>query len=257
MSPRDGYDPGIPCWVDLSSTDPDASARFYERVLGWRAVVGPEAGGRGVFTHEGRRVAGLGPVTGEDRASSWNTFVATDDAAALADRVRRAGGTVVTEAAPISGHGSGDGVLTAFLAPDGSYTAAWQGAGAEAAGEPGAFCWHELVSRDTATAERFYAQVFGWSPVQQDIQGMKYTEWLAGGSAVAGMLEMVSGYPAETRSFWMTYFSVADPDATSAAAEEAGAQVLVPPMDAPLGRFSALVDPQGAAFSVIRLNEIS
>ena len=52
---------------------------------------------------------------------------------------------------------------------------------------------------------------------------------------------------------WMVYLSVADCDATVAKAQETGGKVLVPPMDTPVGRFACLMDPQGAAFSVITL----
>ena len=38
MSDRNGYDPGTPSWVDLSTPDPDASAKFYGEVFGWEAV---------------------------------------------------------------------------------------------------------------------------------------------------------------------------------------------------------------------------
>ncbi|MEW1845396.1 VOC family protein [Nonomuraea angiospora] len=257
MAQRSGYDPGVPCWVDLSSTDVDASARFYGEVFGWQAdmIDDPEAGGYGMFLHQGRQVAGLGPVMGGGSPSFWNMFVATDDAAALAERVRNAGGTVTTEPMAVFD----EGVMTVFQAPDGSYAAAWQAGnhhGAQLAGEPVSFCWNELVTRDPSAAESFYPAVFGWLPRLQELDGIKYTEWHLGERAVAGMVEMFSDYPAATPSFWMTYFAVADLEATTAAAGRAGASVLVRGMEAPPGRFSMLTDPQGATFSIIQLHEI-
>ena len=35
MSERDGYIPGVPCWVDSSHPDPEAAARFYGDLFGW------------------------------------------------------------------------------------------------------------------------------------------------------------------------------------------------------------------------------
>jgi predicted enzyme related to lactoylglutathione lyase len=59
----------------------------------------------------------------------------------------------------------------------------------------------------------------------------------------------MDGMPA----FWGVYFAVADCDATVTKAQELGAQVLNGPMDVPeVGRMAALIDPQGAAFSVIK-----
>jgi hypothetical protein len=63
------------------------------------------------------------------------------------------------------------------------------------------------------------------------------------------MTPPVEGMP----PFWGVYFSVADTDATVAKAKELGATVLAEPMDLPgVGRMAALLDPQGAAFSIIK-----
>lgn len=256
MSLRSGYEPGVPCWVDLSSTDVDASVHFYGEVLGWRAemVDDPEAGGYGQFFHEGRNVAGVGPVFAEGMPSVWNTYVATEDAAATADRVEDAGGTVVMPPMQIFEQGT----MAVFRGPDGAHVCVWQAGrhkGAELVNEPVSLCWNELVTRDVAAAERFYPAVFGWTPRPQEMDGVTYTEWLSGGASVAGMMEMSPNYPPETPSHWMVYFAVADLDDTVAAARRLGASVLIDAMESPPGRFGMFVDPQGAALSVIQLTE--
>ena len=35
MPERDGYIPGVPCWVDASEPDPDAAVDFYAGLFGW------------------------------------------------------------------------------------------------------------------------------------------------------------------------------------------------------------------------------
>ncbi len=35
MPERDGYIPGVPCWVDTSQPDPDAAAEFYGGLFDW------------------------------------------------------------------------------------------------------------------------------------------------------------------------------------------------------------------------------
>src|SRR3954471_757837 len=35
MPERDGYIPGVPCWVDVSEPDPQAAVGFYGGLLGW------------------------------------------------------------------------------------------------------------------------------------------------------------------------------------------------------------------------------
>ena len=65
---------------------------------------------------------------------------------------------------------------------------------------------------------------------------------------------MPSNAPPEVPSFWIPYFAVDDCDATARKAQSLGGSVHVPCMDIEhVGRFSVLVDPTGAAFSVIKL----
>jgi hypothetical protein len=53
---------------------------------------------------------------------------------------------------------------------------------------------------------------------------------------------------------WLTYFAVADCDATVRRAGELGGKVLAGPENAPgIGRWATLEDPQGAVFSVIAM----
>ena len=35
MSERDGYIPGVPCWVDTNQADPAKAAEFYGELFGW------------------------------------------------------------------------------------------------------------------------------------------------------------------------------------------------------------------------------
>jgi predicted enzyme related to lactoylglutathione lyase len=66
-----------------------------------------------------------------------------------------------------------------------------------------------------------------------------------------GWMEAVPADSAAGRSpHWAVTFSVADTDATVAAAEKGGAEVLVAPFDAGPVRSATLRDPQGATFGV-------
>ena len=35
MPERDGYIPGVPCWVDTTQPDPEAAVDFYSGLFGW------------------------------------------------------------------------------------------------------------------------------------------------------------------------------------------------------------------------------
>ena len=36
MLDRDGYPPGVPCWVDMAPPDPRAAVAFYRDLFGWQ-----------------------------------------------------------------------------------------------------------------------------------------------------------------------------------------------------------------------------
>ncbi|HEY7622680.1 MAG TPA: VOC family protein, partial [Solirubrobacteraceae bacterium] len=100
MSERTSYEPGTPSWVDLSTPDVDASARFYGGLFGWEVeAAGPpeETGGYAMFKLRGRNVAGVGPIMQEGQPPVWSTYVSTDDADGAVARAQEAGGSVVVE----------------------------------------------------------------------------------------------------------------------------------------------------------------
>ena len=49
MPAMTAYPPGTPCWVDLSTSDPAASAAFYTGLFGWEAQAAPP-GADGAYT---------------------------------------------------------------------------------------------------------------------------------------------------------------------------------------------------------------
>jgi hypothetical protein len=48
MPERDGYIPGVPCWVDASEPDPEAAVDFYAGLFGWEfeQVMPPRSEGK-------------------------------------------------------------------------------------------------------------------------------------------------------------------------------------------------------------------
>ena len=48
MPERDGYIPGVPCWVDTSQPDPEAAVDFYGGLFGWELedVMPPDSDGQ-------------------------------------------------------------------------------------------------------------------------------------------------------------------------------------------------------------------
>jgi uncharacterized protein len=254
MPERTSYEPGTPSWVDLSTPDVDASARFYGALFGWEVLsAGPveETGGYGMFTLDGKQVAGVGPIMQEGQPPVWSTYVATDDADAAVARAKEAGGMAAVEPMDVM-----DAGRMAFVAhPAGGFVGLWQAGrhtGAELVNEPGALTWNELHTRDVDGAKAFYAALFGWTADDQPFGDTTYTTLNLGENTIAGMMEMRPDVPAEVPAFWLVYFAVVECDATVAKAEELGASVISPAMDIEgVGRFALLADPHGTTFAVL------
>lgn len=110
-------------------------------------------------------------------------------------------------------------------------------------------CWYELASDNVDAAKAFYAGLLGWSWTDSGMPGMTYLLASAGETMVAGLFKADPGMPAA----WQTYFAVDNADTTAAEATALGATVIVPPTDIPgTGRFSVMIDPQGAAFAILQ-----
>ncbi|WP_405147857.1 VOC family protein [Sphaerisporangium sp. NBC_01403] len=255
MPTRTGYKPGVPCWVDLSSTDLGTSVAFYEGLFGWRAEFDPhpDSGGYGRFRQGGKLVAGIGPTFGEDVPSAWNTYIATGDAESVAERVKEAGGRVAVGPVQVFD----EGTMAVFQDPAGATFMVWQPGrhyGAQLVDEPVAYCWNELDCRDVVEAKAFYPAVFGWgSRSATGATGVEYTEWLADGRPVAGMTAIGDRFPAEVQARWLVFFAVSDCDVVAALAEDRGGRILQRPEDLPAGRYAIIADPLGAVFAAITL----
>src|ERR1700676_2564158 len=96
MRERDGYLPGVPCWVDTSQPDPQAAVAFYGDLFGWELedVMPPgSAGSSFIACLRGGDVGAVGAMPeGGPPMAAWNTYVWVDSADETAAKVRDAGG---------------------------------------------------------------------------------------------------------------------------------------------------------------------
>jgi predicted enzyme related to lactoylglutathione lyase len=263
MTERDSYEHGVPCWIDHSSGDPEAAASFYGGLFGWQTenVMPPDSGNQYFMARlRGRDVAALSGQMSPG-PPMWSTYIAVDDADAVAATVPGAGGKVFAE--PFDVFDSGR--MAVLADPTGAPFSLWQAGrhhGAGIVNEPGTLSWNELITRDPDGAQRFYGEVFGWRTSSMDYAGTQYTVWHLAGegepeprTGIGGMMPMVGEqWPADLPSHWMVYFAVEDADSSASRSEELGGRVAVPPFDTPVGRTGVLNDPAGAPFSVIALS---
>lgn len=243
--------PGAPAWVDLTTDDVGAASDFYASLLGWQIedTIDERYGGYRLFTHEGRRVAGIGPRTDEDPAAPhWTVFLLTYNAATTGELVAGAGGTVLFEPMAIPEMG----VMGMAIDATGAVIGYWQPGGLEgfdAFGELGTAVWFELAASDFEAAERFYAHAFDWSVARDDDEPRSAT-FTRGERSFAGIVDASATLGPDVPPSWSVAFGVVDVDETVDRAVAAGATLAVPAQDAPGGRRAGLVDPTGASFLV-------
>jgi uncharacterized protein len=248
MSERNGYAPGVPCWVDTWQQDADGAASFYTQLFGWEAARGEYS----MFRLRGRDVAGL--AESAETAPAWTTYVWVDDADATAERVSAAGGRLIRE--PFDSLDGGRMAL--FADPAGAVIAAWQlgeHRGAELVNEYSAWAMSVLSTPDTAGAKAFYGSVFGWET--DDFGGaslFRLPGFVGGEPQQPVPRDVVAVMSSGDAAAWTPGFWVADADAVAARAGELGGRVIAPPFDDGVGRTAVLADPAGAVFTVSRVS---
>ena len=93
MNERDGYIPGVPCWIDTSQPDPESAVDFYRGLFGWEFedVMPPESPGKYFIARlRGGDVAAVGSQPeGAPPTAVWNTYVWVESADETASKVRR------------------------------------------------------------------------------------------------------------------------------------------------------------------------
>jgi predicted enzyme related to lactoylglutathione lyase len=118
---------------------------------------------------------------------------------------------------------------------------------------PGRFVWWELHTPHIAKSKAFYEAVVPWRIAPALVGPIRYTMIHVGDQGIGGMAPLsdikMDGVP----PFWMAYVSTPNVDAAAAATKSAGGTVLVEPVDMPpVGRFAAILDPQGAGVMAYR-----
>ncbi|WP_105969339.1 VOC family protein [Streptomyces geranii] len=241
---------GGPCWVELGTTDLEATQRFYADLFGWRPETDTreEMGGYTIAHLGDAPVAAFVPLGEEKGPVSWYVTFAVADVDATLAKLRAAGGSVAMESGDVPGMGR----FASAADPDGAAFQLWQDKGFAGAGllnAPGTLGWVELAARDTEQAQAFYTGVLGWSVTSTP----QYTHFGVEGAEFGGMLAMSDMYPPGTPSHWLPYFAVEDVDTSADTATRAGATIAMEPTSIPNGpRIAVLRDPGGAAFGIHR-----
>ncbi|CAN5389177.1 VOC family protein [soil metagenome] len=258
------YPHGVPCWVDVVTTDLDEARRFYSGLFDWTfqdAIPAEAPGSYLIATLGGLDVAALQPAEAGDQIA-WRTYIAVDDADAAARTVEAAGGTVTL--APVDA-GPG-GRQAGCLDPHGAAFRLWQPRnrpGAQAVNVPGTWNFSDLLTADPQAATAFYARLFGWEvddagfatmvrrPGYGDhLEASVYPDIRAVQSEVSappGFEDAIAWMVSAETENWQVSFAVADRDSSASTAESLGGTVVVSE-DTYWTKTATVRDPEGAQF---------
>jgi predicted enzyme related to lactoylglutathione lyase len=243
-----------PAWIELTSSDPEASRKFYGDLFGWQIDVSPDPqyGGYAIAKIGEGDVAGIGPTQSPETPTNWGLYIGTPDVDNLAKKIEAAGGRVIAQPFEVGDQGR----MAVFQDPTGAYISAWQGARMRPfhAGEINTYGWAELNARGVDQAIPFYTRVFGWTTKVSPMgEGQPpYTEFQLDGESIGGAWEMNPNLPAGVPNYWQIYVNVDDVDAAFKKATSLGATEMMAPQDFPGGRFAIITDPQGASLGLLK-----
>ena len=272
MPERNGYIPGVPCWVDTNQPEPQAAAAFYGGLFGWAVEDSMPPGSDGHYFMgriDGRDAAAISSIpSGAPAMAMWNTYIWVDDVDGSVAKVRDAGGTVVSEPFDVMDAGR----MAVVADPEGAPFCLWQAGqhkGSTVVNEHGALNFNGLATRDVERAQDFYGAVFGWevlslaaglmwtlpgygAHLEESTPGLRAQMEQMG--APAGFIDVVAALrpigpdDGATPAHWDVTFGVDDAEAVAVRAKELGANVVSGPLDAPWTRVVVIEDPQGAMF---------
>jgi predicted enzyme related to lactoylglutathione lyase len=259
MSERDGFAPGVPCWVDVLGPEPQRLASFYGALFGWDFEGPGEMPGGGeyyVARLRGRDVAGLASLP-QGSAPGWNTYIEVESADRAAEAVTAAGGTVVTE--PFDAEPAGR--MAVVRDPAGASFCLWEPRarrGAQVVNEPSAWSMSFLTTPDRDAAAAFYGAVFGWqldSFKMGDLEGglFRLPGYVGGEPSQPVPRDVIATVMDGDEARWSVDFWIDDIERAIAAATEQGGRVLAGPHAVPPFRQAVVADPNGVTASVSQL----
>lgn len=256
MSTTDQHPAGSFVWLELATTDQSAAKSFYSTLFGWEAKdapMGPDAVYT-MFRLNDRDAAGGFQLSGNEGGipPHWQIYIGVDNVDASASRAAELGAKIVQGAMDIPNVGR----MAVLQDPTGAVISLFQPGnhkGMGIVGEPGAFCWADLQTRDREAADNFYESLLGWQFLpgkDKDPNGYLH---IRNGEQYIGGLPETRTLPPNVPPHWLPYIQTTDCAGLTSRAKELGATILVPPMtiEGQL-HFSVIADPQGAVFALFQ-----
>jgi predicted enzyme related to lactoylglutathione lyase len=240
-------------WYELMTTDVAAARSFYSNVVGWIAqdASTPDLAYT-LFTAGKTSVSGLMDLPDEARKMGatprWMGYVGVEHVDVTADRIRHLGGAVY-----VPPTNSNIGRISVVADPQTATLGVIEGKPGRPQlvepSKPGHVGWHELFAADWDQVFAFYAELFGWQRVADEIGPTQmYQLFSTGGQTIGGMFTKPATDPVP---YWHFYFNVGDIDAAVERVKSGGGLVFKGPLEVSDDSWIArCADPQGAAFAL-------
>lgn len=251
-------------WYELMTTDPDAAARFYGKVVGWsvapHSAPGSEIDYRMIVRSDGGNaggVLGLSDAMCENGVRpAWMGYLHAPDVDAMVADFEAQGGAVlmppndlpVGRIAMVTDPQGAPIYLMNPTPPEGAPDAA---SDVFSTDQPQHVRWNELSSSDAPASIAFYTRHFGW--VQDEAMSMgdmgDYSFIKDDGVTIGAIMPKMPQLP---MSVWNYYIGVDSIDRARAAVEAEGGTIMMGPHEVPGGDWIIVgTDPQGAVFGLV------
>jgi predicted enzyme related to lactoylglutathione lyase len=248
-TPTGAYRVGAFVWYDLLTDDVPGVEHFYGELFGWEFE--GDFGDEGDFTlvsFQGKPIAGIVYAprleNGQSRAR-WIPSMSVANVDQTVEKLRRAGGTVYTEAHDVPDRGR----LAVVGDPDGAILAFVRATGGDPPdgdGPVGGWLWTELWTHDVDASVSFYSSLADYEYRIVDLPAIPdYGVLSKDGEPLAGVRKLQMEHVPPN---WVPYVRVDDPVAVAARVDGLGGRVLVAPSDTlRAGSVALIADPSGAA----------
>jgi predicted enzyme related to lactoylglutathione lyase len=242
-------------WSELMTTDVKGAETFYRKVIGWTSepftgspmpyIQFKRAGGSGV--------AGLMEKPAEIKMPPfWAMYIAVPDLAEATAKIKKLGGSQLSEVITVKGVGQ----LQMVKDPQGAgfYVIQPEPRDNPPDRDPvvGEASWLELMTTDWRAASTFYQQLFGWQPTEaMDMGEMGTYQMFNRGTRMIGGMMNLPKEMSQVPPNWQIYFLVDDIDAAVTRITENGGTIVQGPMEVPGGdKILNATDPQGGHFAL-------
>src|SRR4051794_33791438 len=122
MGTRESYEPGTFSWVELVTSDQDAAKAFYADVLGWEYDDNDMGEGMtySMAQRDGQYVGAV--FASNDQPPHWNSYITVESVDDTADKVKEAGGRLVSDPFDVMDAGR----MVAVQDPSGGMVCLWE-----------------------------------------------------------------------------------------------------------------------------------